>query len=92
MVSTLRKSYSLSDLSEPDMQQSHDEVDEMMFGRGNHLVQYRHMQPINQRYITKARVQNPTYNYNGMHRSSSTSRSVDVYYDDSMRRRSDNYE
>lgn len=72
------------------MQRSQDEVDEIVYGRANQMIQYRHMQP-NHRYI-KARVQNQSNNYNGMNRSSSTSRTVDVYYDDSMTRSSDNYE
>lgn len=70
------------------MQRTQDEVDEIVYGRSNHMVQYRHMQP-NQRYV-KARVQNPKLN--GINRSSSSSRTVDVYYEDLMTRSSDNYE
>ncbi|XP_031631002.1 uncharacterized protein LOC116345624 isoform X2 [Contarinia nasturtii] len=91
LVSTLKKSYSLSDLSEPDMQRSQDEVDEIVYGRSNQMVQYRQIQP-NQRYM-KTRMQHPNQNYsNGINRSSSTSRSVDIYYDDRMTRSSDNYD
>lgn len=96
LVSTLRKSYSLSDLSEPDMhmdmQRSHDEVDEIVYGRANHIIQYRHSMQPNQRHA-KARMQNANISYsNGLNRSSSTSRTVDVYYDEMMTRSSDNYE
>lgn len=87
-MSTLRKSYSLSDLSEPDLQRSHDEVDEMLYGQARQMIQYRRVHP-NQRYM-RTNVQNQ--NMNGINRSSSTSRTVDVYYDEMMSRSSDNYE
>ncbi|XP_055327106.1 receptor expression-enhancing protein 2 isoform X3 [Sitodiplosis mosellana] len=88
LVSTLRKSYSLSDLSEPDLQRSHDEVDEILYGQAKQMIQYRRIQP-NQRYM-RANIQNQ--HVNGINRSSSTSRTVDVYYDDMMSRSSDNYD
>lgn len=73
------------------MQRSQDEVDEIIYGRSNHMIQYRQVQP-NQRYI-KARMQNQNANYsNGVNRSSSSSRTVDVYCEDLMTRSSDNYE
>lgn len=78
-----------------NMQQSHDEVDQIIYGRSNHIIQYRHsIQPHqpNQRHV-KSRTQNPNINYsNGLNRSSSTSRTVDVYYDEMMTHNSDNYE
>lgn len=67
------------------MHRSADEIDAIVYDRSNHMVQYRPM-AANQRYI-KSRVQHP----NGLNRSSSTSRTVDVYYED-MSRSSDNYE
>lgn len=71
------------------MQRSQDEVDEIIYGHANHIVQYR--QPT-QRYM-KTRTQSQNENYsNGLNRSSSTSRTVDVYYEDMMARSSDNYE
>lgn len=71
------------------MHRSQDEVDEIVYSRANHIIQYR--QP-NQRYIkTRMQTQNPNYT-NGLNRSSSTSRTVDVYYEDMMTRSSDNYE
>lgn len=87
-MSTLRKSYSLSDLSEPDLNRSHDEVDEILYGQAKQMMQYRRIQP-NQRLI-RANIQNQ--NMNGNNRSSSTSRTVEVFYDDMMTRSSDNYE
>lgn len=92
LVSTLRKSYSLSDLSEPDVHRGQDEVDEIIYGRSNQVIQYRQMPPSTQRYI-KTRMQNQNMIHsNGINRSSSTNRTVDVYYEDGMSRSSDNYE
>lgn len=70
------------------MQRTQDEVDEIVYGRANHIIQYRHTQP-NQRYA-KARISNQKTN--GVNRSSSSSRQMDVYYEDLMTRSSDNYE
>lgn len=102
LVSTLKKSYSLSDLSEPDMQRSSDEVDDILYGQMNQIVQYRPMpqQSANQRhhrspYVKVLRTENPNHNYsNGLHRSSSSGRTIDIYYDNNnlMTRSSDNYE
>lgn len=92
MVSTLRKSYSLSDLSEPDMHRSQDEVDEIIYGRSNQMIQYRQMQQPNQHYI-KTRMQNHNrIHSNGLNRSLSSNRTVDVYYEDVMSRSTDNNE
>lgn len=87
-MSTLRKSYSLSDLSDSGMERSQDEVDEIVYGRANQMIQYRQMQP-NQRF-KEIRVQN--HNHNGMNRSKSIGRTVSIYYDDSISPNVDNYE
>lgn len=74
------------------MHRGQDEVDEIIYGRSNQVIQYRQMPPSTQRYI-KTRMQNQnTIHSNGMNRSSSTNRTVDVYYEDGMSRTSDNYE
>lgn len=88
LVSTLRKSYSLSDLSEPDMHRSADEMDAIVYDRSNHMIQYRPMPTTNQRYVKNQRIHHP----NGLNRSASSSRTVDVYYEDMISRNSDNYE
>lgn len=82
-VSQIRKSYSLSDLSEPDSQRSHDEVDEIWFDQGCQRIHPT------KRYLV---ARNSSQHINGINRSLSTSRAVDVYYDDRMTRSSDNYE
>lgn len=72
------------------MHRTEDEVDAIVYSRpnNNHMIQYRQMQPT-QRYI-KTRMQHQ----NDINRSSSTSRTVDVSYEDVMSfiRSSDNYE
>lgn len=109
LVSTLKKSYSLSDLSEPDMQRSPDEVDDIMYGQMNQLMVYRQMsqpQPSSHHhhhhrspYVKVLRAKNPNHSYSnggsgggGIHRSSSSSRTIDINYDNLMTRSSDNYE
>lgn len=80
------------------MQRSPDEVDDIMYGQMNQMIQYRQMQQPpshNHRspYVKVLRAKNPNNSYsNGIHRSSSSSRTVDIYYDNSMTRSSDNYE
>lgn len=74
------------------MHRGQDEVDEIIYGRSNQVIQYRQMPPSTQRYI-KTRMQNQNMIHsNGMNRSSSTNRTVDVYYENGMSRSSDNYE
>lgn len=74
------------------MHRRQDEVDAIIYGRSNQVIQYRQMPPSTQRYI-KTRMQNQNMIHsNGMNRSSSTNRTVDVYYEDGMSRSSGNYE
>lgn len=83
MVSTLRKSYSLSDLSEPDVHRSQDEIDEVMY-------RHRSQHGQQQRY-PKQRV-NGNHQMNG--RSASGGRNGDMYFGevDVTSRHSGNYE
>lgn len=56
------------------------------------MIQYRQMPEATQRYM-KTRLQNHNMiQRNGMNRSLSSQRTVDVYYEDMMSRSSDNYE
>lgn len=75
------------------MQRSQDEVDEIVYGRVNQMIQYRQMPANQQRYLKDLRRQQHSTYSNGINRSSSSSRTVDVYYDNNlMTRSSDNYE
>lgn len=82
------------------MQRSPDEVDDILYGQMNQIIQYRPMQQqsSNHRhhrspYVKVLRTQNSNHGYsNGVNRSLSSSRTVDAYYDNLMTRSSDNYE
>lgn len=82
------------------MQRTPDEVDGIMYEQMNQLIEYRQMQqPPNHHhrspYVKVLRAKNPNHSYSnggGLHRSSSSSRTVDIYYDNLMTRSADNYE
>lgn len=83
------------------MQRTPDEVDDIMYGQMNQLIEYRQMQQPSSHhhhrspYVKVLRTKNPNHSYSnggGGHRSSSSSRTVDIYYDNLMTRSSDNYE
>lgn len=85
------------------MQRTPDEVDGIMYEQMNQLIEYRQMQqPSNLHhhhhrspYVKVLRAKNPDHSYSnggGLHRSSSSSRTVDIYYDNLMARSTDNYE
>lgn len=83
------------------MQRTPDEVDGIMYGQMNQLIEYRQIQPASNGhhhhrspYVKVLRAKNASHSNGGggLHRSSSSSRTVDIYYDNLMSRSSDNYE